>query len=38
MYHKGFAVDDADRYGPAVPLIQEVHQKLEELQLAKAGS
>lgn len=36
MYHKGFAVDDADRYGPAVPLIQEVHRKLEELQLAKA--
>jgi len=23
-------MDDADRYGPAVPLIKEVHRKIEE--------
>jgi 5,5'-dehydrodivanillate O-demethylase len=30
QYHKGFVVDDADRYGPAVPLIQELHRRIEQ--------
>jgi 5,5'-dehydrodivanillate O-demethylase len=29
-FHKGFAVDDGDRYGPAVPLIQELHRRIAE--------
>ena len=34
MYHKGFVLDDADRYGPAVPLIQELHRRIEAAQEA----
>jgi 5,5'-dehydrodivanillate O-demethylase oxygenase subunit len=30
QYHKGFVVDDADRYGPAVPLVQELHRRIAE--------
>jgi 5,5'-dehydrodivanillate O-demethylase len=29
QYHKGFVMDDADRYGPAVPLVQELHRRIE---------
>ena len=31
-YHKGFVVDDADRYGPAVGLIQELHRRIAEVK------
>jgi 5,5'-dehydrodivanillate O-demethylase len=31
-YHKGFVQDDADRYGPAVPLVQELHKRIEEMR------
>ena len=34
MYHKGFVLDDADRYGPAVPLVQELHRRIEAAQEA----
>ena len=37
-YHKGFVKDDADRYGPAVPLVVELHKRIEaarEAALAK---
>jgi hypothetical protein len=34
MYHKGFVMDDVDRYGPAVPLIQELHRRIEAAQEA----
>ncbi len=34
MYHKGFVLDDVDRYGPAVPLIQELHRRIEAAQEA----
>jgi 5,5'-dehydrodivanillate O-demethylase oxygenase subunit len=27
-FHKGFVLDDADRYGSAVPLIQELHRRI----------
>lgn len=34
MYHKGFVTDDVDRYGPAVPLIQELHRRIAAAQEA----
>ena len=39
LYHKGFASDDADRYGPAIDLVKELHRRIEEADLArKAGA
>jgi hypothetical protein len=35
MYHKGFVTDDVDRYGPAVPLIQELHRRIAAAQEAE---
>ncbi|MDF2115459.1 Rieske 2Fe-2S domain-containing protein [Roseiarcaceae bacterium H3SJ34-1] len=32
-YHKGFAIDDVDRYGPAVPLVQDLHRRIEEAEI-----
>lgn len=29
MYHRGFASDDADRYGPAIELVKELHSQIE---------
>jgi 5,5'-dehydrodivanillate O-demethylase len=29
-YHKGFAIDDVDRYGPAVGLVQELHRRIDQ--------
>ena len=29
-FHKGFSNDDADRYGPAIGLAQELHRRIEE--------
>ena len=37
MYHKGFASDDADRYGPALELVKELHRRIEEAELAMRG-
>ena len=34
MYHKGFAIDDADRYGPAIELAKELHRRIEEAEIA----
>ena len=31
-YHKGYAVDDADRYGPAMPMVIELMRRIEEAQ------
>ena len=31
-YHKGYAIDDADRYGPAMPLIIDMMRQIDELQ------
>ena len=36
-YHKGYAVDDADRYGPAMPLIADMMRQIEELESSRAG-
>ena len=33
-YHKGYAIDDADRYGPAMPMVVELMQRIEEAQQA----
>ena len=34
LYHKGFAVDDADRYGPALDLVKDLHRRIEEAEIA----
>src|SRR5580693_9009849 len=34
LYHKGSAIDDADRYGPAIDLAKELHRRIEEAELA----
>lgn len=34
QFHRGFVRDDADRYGPAVPLIIELHRRIEEARQA----
>lgn len=36
-YHKGFSQDDADRYGPAIPLVVELHREIEEMQTRAAA-
>jgi 5,5'-dehydrodivanillate O-demethylase len=36
MYHKGFAIDDADRYGPMLEQIKDLHRKIEEAGLSAA--
>lgn len=28
-FHKGFSMDDADRYGPAVDLAKELHRRID---------
>ena len=33
-YHKGYAIDDADRYGPAMPLVIDLMRRIEEAQAA----
>jgi 5,5'-dehydrodivanillate O-demethylase len=38
LYHKGYVGDDADRYGPAVPQIIELHRAIEEAQIAARES
>jgi len=38
MYHKGFANDDADRYGPAINLVKELHRSIEEAEIAARGN
>ncbi len=39
QYHKGGAVWESDRYGPAIPLAAELHRRMEEaVERAKAGS
>jgi 5,5'-dehydrodivanillate O-demethylase len=38
QYHKGGAKWESDRYGPAIPLVAELHQRMEEAQeLARAS-
>jgi 5,5'-dehydrodivanillate O-demethylase len=34
MYHKGYANDDADGYGPAIELIKDLHRRIEEAALS----
>jgi 5,5'-dehydrodivanillate O-demethylase len=33
MYHKGYANDDADGYGPAIELVKDLHRRIEEHSL-----
>lgn len=32
QYHKGGAQWESDRYGPAIPLVAELHRRMEEAQ------
>jgi 5,5'-dehydrodivanillate O-demethylase len=36
MYHRGYGLDDADRYGPALELVKELHRRIEAAHLAAA--
>lgn len=36
MYHKGYGMDDADRYGPALELVKDLHRRIEEESSASA--
>ena len=38
LFHKGYSADDADRYGPATPLVAEMMRAAEQLQEQGAGS
>jgi 5,5'-dehydrodivanillate O-demethylase oxygenase subunit len=33
MYHKGYANDDADGFGPAIELVKDMHRRIEEFHL-----
>ena len=35
-YHKGYAIDDADRYGPAMPTVIDMMRRIDEVQEAWA--
>lgn len=34
-YHKGFAGDDADRYGPLIEDVKKLHRAIEEFELKR---
>jgi 5,5'-dehydrodivanillate O-demethylase oxygenase subunit len=34
LYHKGFANDDVDRYGPAIEQVKELHRAIEQHEIA----
>ncbi len=36
-YHKGFAIDDVDRYGPIVEDVKDLHRRIEEYEIAQAA-
>jgi 5,5'-dehydrodivanillate O-demethylase len=38
MYHKGYASDDADGFGPAIELVKDLHRRIEEHELAQLAS
>ena len=37
LYHRGFANDDADRYGPIIEMVKDLHRRIEEYELAREG-
>ena len=37
-YHKGYAIDDADRYGPAMPMVIDMMQRIEKARQQAAGA
>jgi 5,5'-dehydrodivanillate O-demethylase len=37
MYHKGYASDDADGYGPAIELVKDVHRRIEQFHRSQAS-
>ena len=37
-YHKGYANDDADRYGPAIEGVKELHRRIEEAEERRSNA
>jgi 5,5'-dehydrodivanillate O-demethylase len=37
LYHKGFGMDDADRYGPVFEAVKDLHRRIEEVEIAARG-
>ena len=35
LYHRGYGNDDADRYGPMIEAVKDLHRRIEEFELAK---
>ncbi|MGV6874711.1 Rieske 2Fe-2S domain-containing protein [Pseudochelatococcus sp. B33] len=36
-YHKGFANDDADRYGPIIEDVKDLHRRIEEFEIRRTA-
>ena len=37
MYHKGFANDDADRYGPLIETVKDLHRAIEAFEIDQSA-
>lgn len=37
MYHRGFGIDDADRYGPMFEAVKELHRRIEQADTSREG-
>ena len=35
LYHKGYGLDDVDRYGPALDLVKDLHRRIEQAEIAR---
>jgi 5,5'-dehydrodivanillate O-demethylase len=35
MYHRGYGTDDADRYGPIIELVKDLHRRIEDFDTAQ---
>jgi len=35
MYHRGYGTDDADRYGPIIEIVKDLHRRIEEFHTAQ---
>lgn len=35
MYHKGYAIDDVDRYGPVTEDVKDLHRRIEEWEISR---
>jgi 5,5'-dehydrodivanillate O-demethylase oxygenase subunit len=37
-YHRGFGIDDADRYGPLFETVKDLHRRIEEFDVAQVAA